>query len=166
MTEKSNKEQLLAELDSEWAEVERKCFAMSEAEMLAPGAMGEWSVKDILAHLSAWEKYLLDRLSYVMTGQKPQYPVMTSIADVDCFNAQVYQDNKHRPLSSVVIEFRNLYSGIMTVLQALDEDLLVQPYTYDWTDDGINLKQLIQANTSEHFREHCEAISKALNKKS
>jgi hypothetical protein len=161
MNETSIKPELLAELDQEWANIERICAGLSEAEMVAPGVEGEWSVKDILCHLSAWEKYLLDRLGMVMTGQPPWYPTMTSWDDVHCFNAQVYADNKDRPLTSVVIEFRNLYRGLMTVLEALSDDQLSQPYSYDFPDDALTLLQLIRANTIEHYREHCIAIEKA-----
>ena len=128
--------------------------------MLAPGAEGEWSVKDILSHLSAWEKYLLDRLGMVMTGQPPLYPAMTNWDDVHRFNAQVYADNKDRPLTSVVIEFRSLYRGMMTVLEALSVDKLNQPYSYDFPDDALTLLQLIRVNTYEHYREHCIAVEK------
>lgn len=126
--------------------------------MLTPGVQGEWSVKDILVHLSAWEKYLLDRLGYVMTGQPPQYPVMTSWDDVHRFNAQVYEENQDRPLTSVVIEFRSLYRGAMTVLEALDDELLKKPFTYDFPDDTLSLLQLIRTIMCEHYREHCIAI--------
>ncbi len=154
------KTELLAELDKEWANIERVCAVLNENEMLAPGVQGEWSVKDILVHISAWEKYLLDRLGYVMTGQHPQYPVMTTWDDVHRFNAQVYTENKDRPLASAVIEFRSLYRGVMTVLEALDDKTLDQPYSYDFPDDQLTLLQLIKANTYEHYREHCIAIDK------
>jgi hypothetical protein len=152
--------ELLAEIDQEWANVERVCFGLSEAEMVTPGIQGEWSVKDILVHLSAWEKYLLDRLGYVMTGQRPQYPAMASWDDVHHFNAQVYEANKDRPLTSVIIEFRSLYRGVMAVLEALDEEMLNKPFTYDFPNDALTLMQLIWANTIEHYREHCIAIGK------
>jgi hypothetical protein len=161
MNDTTIKIELLAELDQEWANIERICAGLSEAEMLDPGVEGEWSVKDILCHLSAWEKYLLDRLGLVMTGQTPQYPTMTSWDDVHLFNAQVYADNKDRPLTSVIIEFRNLYRGVMTVLEALSDTQLTQPYCYDFPDDALTLLQLIRANTCEHFHEHCVAIKKA-----
>ncbi len=160
MSESSVKTELLAELDREWAHVERVCAGLSEADMIAPGVEGEWSVKDTLSHLSAWEKYLLDRLSYVMGGHHPQYAIMTSWDDVHRFNAQVYAENKDRPLTSAIIEFRTLYRGVMTVLEALDDSLLNQPYTYDFPDDNLTLLQLIKANTFEHYREHCIAIEK------
>jgi hypothetical protein len=152
--------ELMVELDQEWANIERICARLSEAEMTTREVEGEWSVRDILCHLSAWEKYLLDRLGMVMTGQPPQYAVMTSWDDVHRFNAQVYADNKDRPLTSVVIEFRSLYRGVMTVLEALSDDQLTQSYSYDFPDDGLNLLQLIRANTCEHYREHRIAIEK------
>jgi hypothetical protein len=154
----STHSELLAELDREWASIERICAGLNETDMVAPGAQGEWSVKDILAHISAWEKYLLDRLGYIMTGQHPQYPVMTTWDDVHRFNAQVFADNQDRPLTSVIIEFRSLYRGVMTVLEALDDDMLSQPYTYDFPDDSLTLLRLIRANTTEHYREHCIVI--------
>jgi hypothetical protein len=160
MPENMSKGELIAELDREWAQIERRCFGMSSDEMIVCVSEGDWSAKDILAHLSAWEKYLLDRLGYLMTGQRPLYPVMTTMEDVDDFNARVYQENKDRPLTSIVIEFRNLYSGVMTVLEALDQELLYHPYDYDWPEDGINLLQLIRANTCDHFHEHCGAIGR------
>ena len=160
MSETTVKSELLAELDRAWAHVERICASMSGEEMQTPGVEGEWSVKDILCHISAWEKYLLDRLGYVMTGQTPIYPVMASMDDVHHFNAQVYAENKGRPLTSAIIEFRNLYQGVMTVLSALSEEQLGHSYTYDFPDDHLNLFQLIRANTYEHYREHCHAIER------
>jgi hypothetical protein len=156
----STRAELMAELDREWASIERICFSLTEADMVAPYAAGEWSVKDVLIHLSAWEKYLLDRLSFVMTGMRPQYAVMTTWDDVHRFNAQVYEQNKDRPLTSVVIEFRSLYRGVMTVLEALSDEQLTQAYNYDFPDDSLNLLQLIRENTCDHFKEHCIAMGK------
>jgi hypothetical protein len=156
----TTRQELLAELDQEWARIERICFTLGEEAMCKPGAQDDWSVKDLLCHLSAWEKYLLDRLSYVLTGQTPRYPVMQTWEDVHQFNAQVFEQNKDRPLTSVVIEFRSLYRGVMTVLEALDDELLNQPYSYDFSADKLTLLQLIRANTYEHYREHCIDIDK------
>ena len=152
--------ELLSDLDKEWANVERLCGSLSEADMVARRRAGDWSVKDTICHLSAWEKYLLDRLGYVLSGQKPMYPAMSSMDDVHRFNAQVYAENKDRPLNSVIIEFRSLYRVVMTVLEALNDAQLSQPYSYDFPDDHLTLLQIIRANTYEHFREHCSPIQK------
>ena len=158
----STRAELLAELDREWAHIERICSGLSETDMVKPGVEGQWSIKDILCHLSAWEKFLLDRLGMVMTGQPPFYPVLSSWDDVHRFNAQVYTENKDRPLNSVIIEFRSLYRGVMTVIEALNDEQLNQPYTYDFSDESLTLFQIIMANTCDHYREHCTAIEKDL----
>jgi hypothetical protein len=156
----TTRQELLAELDQEWARIERICFNLGEEAMCTTGAQGDWSVKDLLCHLSAWEKYLLDRMSYVLSGQTPQYPVMQTWEDVHRFNAQVYEQNKDRPLTSAVIEFRSLYRRVMTVLEALADEQLNQPYRYDFSADKLTLLQLIRANTYEHYREHCIDVDK------
>jgi hypothetical protein len=160
MSENTTKSELLAELDQEWAKIERICANLSSEEMVTPGVEGEWSIKDILCHISAWEKYLLDRLGMVLSGQPPYYPAMFTWDDVHRFNARVYVENKDRPLTSVVIEFRNLYHGVMTVLEALSDDQLKAPYSYDFPDDNLTLVRLIRANTTDHYREHCAAVQK------
>lgn len=162
MDEQSKISQLLAELDQEWANVERICAGLSEDQMLTHPVPGEWSVKDVLVHLSAWEKLLLDRLGYVqqLTGQEPLYPPMRTMDDIHHFNAQVYEENKDRPLTSAVIEFRSLCQGVMTALEALTDEQLNQPYTYDFPDDHLTLLQFIRANTIDHYREHCVGLGK------
>jgi hypothetical protein len=158
--EKSTRAELMAELDREWASIERICFGLTQADMITPRSEVEWSTKDILVHLSAWEKYLLDRLGYVLTGTIPLYPAMANWDDVHRFNAQVYAENKDRPLTSVVIEFRSLYRGVMTAIEALSDEQLNQAYSYDFPDDSLNLLQLVRANTCDHYKEHCIVLMK------
>ncbi len=158
MTESPTKSELLADIEAEWAHIERICAGLLEADMVAPGADGGWSVKDTLCHLSAWEKYLLERLGYALTGQKPTTPAMFNWDDVHRFNAQVYAQNKDRPLNSVIIEFRSLYRGVMTVLESMDDEQLRMAYSYDFPEDNLTLLRLIRANTCVHYREHHEAF--------
>jgi hypothetical protein len=156
----SPRSDLLAEFEQEWEGIERLCANLSQEDIITSQGEGEWSLKDILCHISAWEKYLLDRLGMVMTGQAPRYPAMRSWDDVHCFNAQVYEENKDRSLNSAMLEFRNLYQGVRTVLEALTDEQLLKPYSYDFPDDQLNLLRLIRANTCGHYREHRIAIEK------
>ncbi len=160
MDENPTKKELLSDIEREWAHIERLCFGMSEQEMLTSPAEGEWSPKDTLCHISAWEKYLLDRLAFVLSGQQPHYPQMFTWDDVHRFNAQVFIENKDRPLNSVIIEFRSLYRGVMTVLEAMSDAQLNQSYSYDFPDDKLTVLRLVRGNTSVHYREHCEAMEK------
>ena len=155
--------QLLTEIDQEWAHVERTCAGLTEADMIARAGEGQWSVKDTLCHISAWEKYLLDRLGFILSGQKPQYPPMNNWDDVHRFNAQVYAENTDRPLNSAILEFRSLYRGVMTVLESMKDAQLNQPYSYDFPDDKLTVLRLIRGNTCVHYVEHCRAMEEGNN---
>lgn len=141
-------------MQSEWLLLEQTLNRLSEEQMLAPGVTGKWSVKDDLAHINAWEKVLLDRMECVMTGQPVKYPPIMNNDDVELFNSRVYLENCERSLSSVQLEFRSLYSGLLTMLEALDEAALTRPIPWDWASDDLRLWHIIVANTSDHYREH------------
>lgn len=162
MEESPSKSKILADFQTEWVLFEQTLNRLSEEQMSAPGVTGHWSVKDDLAHISAWEKVLLDRIEGVLTGQPLKYPPIMNNEDVELFNSRTYLENRERPLSSVLLEFRNLYTGLLTVLEALDEEALTRPVPWDWASDDLHLWHIIIANTSDHYREHRLEIERAL----
>ncbi len=59
-----NREQLLARLDKAWAALGESYAGLTEAEMTTPGVAGDWSVKDMLAHVATWEEEALKYLHW------------------------------------------------------------------------------------------------------
>jgi hypothetical protein len=163
MEESPSKIQILADMQAEWLLLEQTLHRLSEEQMLAPGVTGHWSVKDDLAHINAWEKVLLDRIEGLLTGQPLKYPPILNNDDVDLFNNRTYLENRERSLASVQLEFRSLYNGLLTVLEALDEATLTRPVPWDWASDDLRLWHIIIANTSDHYREHRLEIERALD---
>ena len=47
---------------------------VGEARMTVPGAMGTWTFKDLLAHLTAWQQHDLAPLDQALTGERPVPP--------------------------------------------------------------------------------------------
>jgi len=158
MAEIPTKAELIAEIRHEWLLFESLLNGLSEAQSTTSGVEGSWSVKDMLAHLSAWEKVLLDRLGAALSRQAAQYPPILSEDDVHRFNAQVYAENQGRSLPAVLLEFRNLYTGVLTVLEALDEAFLIHPMPLDYPLDNLIAWEIIRANTSDHYQEHRLAL--------
>jgi len=56
------KQQLLDRLENAWADLQASFAGLSEAQMTQPGVTGDWSVKDILAHVTTWEEEALRML--------------------------------------------------------------------------------------------------------
>jgi len=158
MTEIPTKSELIAEIRREWTLLETLLNSLSEEQMTTPDVEGPWSVKDMLAHLSAWEKVLLDRLGAALSRGTAQYPPILSEDDVHRFNARVYTENQDRSLSAVLQEFRNLYTGVLTVVEALGESFLTHPMPLDYPLDNLIAWQIIRANTSDHYQEHRLAV--------
>ena len=51
-----DKPQLLESIRDTRAGLEKKYAKLTPEQMVWPGSMGDWSVKDILAHLVDWER--------------------------------------------------------------------------------------------------------------
>ena len=54
MTETPSKRALLEQIERERAFWEGLVAEVGEARMLQPGATGEWTFKDVVAHLNGW----------------------------------------------------------------------------------------------------------------
>jgi hypothetical protein len=73
-------------------------------------------------------------------------------------NAQVYAESQGRSVAAVLLEFRSLYTGVLTVLEALDDTFLTHPMPLDYPLDNLIAWQIIRANTSDHYQEHRLAL--------
>jgi hypothetical protein len=158
MTDIPTKSELIAEMRREWGLLETLLNGLSEAQMIEPDAQGPWSIKDMLAHLSAWEKMLLDRLGAALSRQPAQFPPILSDDDVHRCNAQFFAESQERSLTAVLLEFRSLYTEVLTVVEALDEDFLIHPMPLDYPLDNLIAWQIIRSNTGEHYQEHRLAL--------
>jgi hypothetical protein len=153
-----SKADLLIEIHREWDRLNALVGSLNEAQLTAPRLHGGWSVKDALAHISAWEKVLLDRLGETLSGQPGHYPPVLSDTDVEQANAGFFAESQGRSLPVVLQEFRSVYTGVLTAVEALDEGLLAHPLRIDYPQDDLHVWEIIRANTSDHYQEHRQAI--------
>ena len=52
----TRREELVTLIENAQMEIEGLIELVGEAKLTEPGVTGEWSVKDILAHMTAWEE--------------------------------------------------------------------------------------------------------------
>lgn len=155
-----SKAKILSDIRTEWALFEQSLNQLSESQMLISGVTGPWSVKDILAHIIAWEKVLVDRIASITSGGEFRIPRFMNNEDVEKFNHEFFVENRARLLPDVQLEFREQYTSLMTLLEALDEDELFRPVPWDWADESLRLWHIVVANTSDHYQEHRLEIEK------
>jgi len=133
--------------------------------MTLKGVTGKWSIKDILAHILAYELYIADRMNEILHGQeytpcKTQsaldafieefgYPDFGSpLLDDDAPNAWVVEKYKNVSLEDVVAQEIQAFSSIVTMLETMPQKLI----------DAHNLFDRIANNTFKHYREHLRDI--------
>ena len=56
MTKQKSKAEFLNDIQVERKRLERNLNNLTAIDMTQQGVVGEWSVKDVLAHLVAWEQ--------------------------------------------------------------------------------------------------------------
>ena len=155
------KPDLLAVVDTERERFESLLDGLTDSQMTESGVEAAWSIKDILAHIAAWERLAFDRIHAARTGEALKFPLIRGDTDVDAFNSQVYQKNKDLSLTDILAEFRASHRSFRSQIETLDDDFLTSPLPFDWAGK-LTARVLISANTHWHYTEHLESITKWL----
>jgi hypothetical protein len=91
------------------------------------GIVGEWSVKDVLAHLIEWEQMVLGWHKAGLRDEifelpAPGFKWNQTLA----LNQQIYEKHRDRPLEEVLEQFTTSYQEILKVIQGLSNDDFLQ----------------------------------------
>jgi len=150
MAKQTTKHQLLADIRTERRRLEKHLFALGVEAMARPGVTGAWSVKDLLAHLAAWQRLLLDWIAAGVQGRTPAVaPVGLSRTSIDALNEQIYEQNRRRSLEDVLAEFHAAHRQIVAVVEAIPEGDLFARGRFHWTG-RLTLADYIAGNTCNH----------------
>lgn len=164
MSTQMDKTRLQHEIRTAYAALEEILAPLDETRMTTSGVNGDWSIKDILAHLAIWHRYLLDRLQAAARNENPTlYAMSPDDEEVDRLNEQFYQENKSRALDEIMTGFRSSYLQIVEAVQAMKEEDLTDAQRFSWTR-GIPLWRFVAGDTYEHYLEHIGPIKEWLAK--
>jgi hypothetical protein len=142
MQRPSRKTEILEQISATHLLLEAHLSSLGELQMLQPGVNGDWTVKDLLAHITWWEQHLLRRLR---TGRDDLYQDGVSVqASTDQANALMFAANRSRPLSEILDEFSASYKEVLAGIEALTEEDIAQAEIYE----------AIAWDTFRHYPEH------------
>jgi len=118
MNDPLSKPQLLEILKSRRAEWDALLASVDEARMDIPGAAGDWSVKDIVSHITAYERWLVEWLTAASQNTFPA-PSPLDDADVERRNARVYETTHALPLQQVMGDAQNNFEALINIIETL-----------------------------------------------
>lgn len=157
MSDPSSKAELLNLIQREHDLLKTQLARLSPEQMTRPGAENDWSVKDLLAHITTWEQWMVDWLPKVLQDHSRSIlPAGSTWEDVDRLNAETYQKNKDRPLAEVMADFERSYQQTLEAIKPLSEETLFS-IILPWVEDRP-LWHIVGANTYWHYREHREPL--------
>lgn len=156
--EPKSKQAILELIRDERSRLEAAVGKLSEAQMVAPGLDGERSVKDILAHISAWELMMVQWLKETYAGLTPERPAPgMTWDDLDQLNERIYLDNQDRSLGEVMARSESAHSHAVQAVQEMTDGDLFDGTRFAWRN-GDPMWHMVAANTWWHYKEHSEQI--------
>lgn len=162
MTEPLSKAALLELIERERGLWDAMVAEVGEGRMLQPGASGDWSFKDVVAHLNGWRIVTLARLAAARDHGDPAAPPWPagldgeSEADLEAINDWIYHANRDRPLGEVLGEYRHSFQRMYDAASALSENELNDIDRYPWLA-GQRLADVI-TDAFGHFHEEHEPL--------
>jgi hypothetical protein len=148
-----NRTTLLATLAAGRARLDATLAEFDDAAML-DRIDQEWTRKDVLAHLEAWERRVVDHLERLRIGETPDGSIET-----DERNAQFYRRDRDRPLDDVRAGERDAYETVLAAISRASDEELFDGTHFAWTE-GDPFAFWIRGNTDEHYEEHLEQLTR------
>jgi len=144
-----NKEAVLNRLEKEWKAFLESYKGLTDNIMMESGAVGHWSVRDVLAHITTWEEEALKVLPLILEG-KPT-PRYTQYGGIDAFNAREQERKQHLSLKLVKRQLVATHQSLIGFLEECPDSAFASQSRF--------LKRL-RLDTINHYREHVNQIAR------
>jgi hypothetical protein len=145
--EAMNRAQLLQKIDAAWSAFHESYAGLSDEQMTAPGVTGDWSVKDLLAHITVWEEEALTHLPAVMAGRTP--PRYAASGGIDAFNARTMAAKQPLSLPDVLRQSEETHQRLVAFLATVPEEHFARETRF---------RHRLRLDTYSHYPIHTRAI--------
>ena len=152
-----DKSDLLDAIQTEREILESLMAGLSESQIVDIGVEASWSIKDILAHIAAWERVAIDIIQAARDGEALKSYIPKIFKSIDDFNATIYDTHKDDPSADVMAEFKASHNDFLSIISSLSEDFISSNLPFEGTEE-LTIQYMISANTHWHYKEHSESI--------
>src|SRR6476469_6632205 len=104
---------------------------LDEAALDRAGVLGDWSIKNVLAHIAAWEAWVVQALPVRMaTGTTPD-DFRQRVADEDRFNAEEVAEREELTPDEQLMELERTRAELLAYVGSLDAAALARKHPWD-----------------------------------
>ncbi len=112
---------------------------VGEERMELPGAMGDWTFKDLASHITAWRRKTIGRLEAAGRGEPPPptpWAAGLGEEETDPVNAWIHERTKDDPLGAVLSEAASAYDALIAVVGGLPVEVAAREHEA-WDEAAI-----------------------------
>ena len=149
MTERMTRERMLASLKQGREQWDALVARFTDEQMRQPLFADGWSLKDILAHVTWYEREMIGVI-------KARALVGSELWDLptDERNIPIYKTNKDKSLEAVKAEAVQVYEALYEAAATLSDDDLNDARSFaDMPEDWVPW-EVIAGNSFEHYQQH------------
>lgn len=124
----------------------------------APGAMGEWTFKDLADHLTVWDQHELARVRAEFTGEpEPAAPWADEANGDDEINAWIQARTQTRSDETVLAEAHALFDDLAALVGQMPDEYLYSPDSIPWEEGYALGPALVSGDWYGHYRDDHQA---------
>lgn len=131
---------------------------LPEAEWGIAGVCGEWSVREIVAHLTSYERLLLDVMRSLQ-GQEPTSYMRIFRDNGEAFNSFAVDSRKYMTAQQILNEYQEAQAKTTSLLALIPPEQRRCTGTLSWLNADCCLADFINM-MCEHSAEHHDQIIK------
>lgn len=148
---------LVAELVAARDEFLAALDTVDPARLAQPGLVGEWSARELVAHLGYWSGHAVEVIHSAELGATESFD--EGRPSVDEINATVARVARDTDLPTVQARERASVEALVERLGTLDPALLDLRLP-----DGATVEQGVREDGAEHYQEHANELREAIGR--
>ena len=116
-----------------------------------PGPQADWSVKDMIAHISWWEAAMCDLVARAIAGERIAFD-----GTVDDANMTAFEESRDASLEAVLEAFAAGMARVEALMKSLSDEQINDVAVCQIF--GKPLRHFIAANTYGHYADHVDDL--------
>lgn len=157
------KQEMLSALRKEFEGWEQLLGRLREDEIVARDMPSGLSIKDVVAHLMAWQRLSSARLRAAMENAEPTYELGPASLDPDAeenlerINVWIHETYVDEPWPAVYKLWKDGFQAFLDLGRAIPDDVLLQPARFAWLG-GLPLSGVLLGSYEHHHEEHYQPL--------
>ena len=150
MPRPTSKTDLLTAIEKEHTALEAYLDTLNPVQLTSPGIVGEWSIKDVLAHLIEWQQMVLSWHRAGLRGKSQKSLTGFKVESNPALNQHIYEKHRDRSLEDIQAQFQISHQEIVGVIEGLSNEELFTTGQFAWTKKNTLGTYFVSA-TSSHY---------------